>query len=343
MTGTQLNEEFAPSRLIKGGWQLAGGHGAIDEDAAREDMATYVQAGITTFDCADIYTGVESLIGRFVRERPQLSRDLRIHTKYVPDLSTLAATSATDIDAAVDRSLHRLGVQRLDLVQFHWWDYAVDRFVDVAGELARVQHDGRIRHIGVTNFDTPALTRVVEAGVPVAAHQLQYSLLDRRPATSMTAYCRTQNIGVLCYGALAGGFLSKRWLGVAEPAEPLENRSLSKYKLIIDEFGGWVLFQELLTVLQAIARRHEVTIGAVAIRWVLEQPGVRSVIVGSRNALHLPATTSALRFRLTAIDHAELSGVLSRSRGPSGDVYTLERDRDGIHGRIMRYNLSRSS
>jgi aryl-alcohol dehydrogenase-like predicted oxidoreductase len=343
MSAPQLNTEFAPSRLIKGGWQLAGGHGAIDTAQALDDMAAHVEADITTFDCADIYTGVESLIGRFMRERPKLAPLLRVHTKYVPDLDALPRVSASDVDAAVDRSLTRLGVSHLELVQFHWWDYAVSRYVEVARELARIQREGRIRHVGVTNFDTRAIKQIVDAGISVAAHQVQFSLLDRRPTTSMTAYCQAHGIGLLCYGTVAGGFLSERWLGAPEPSEPLNNRSLTKYKLIIDEFGGWALFQELLAVLQTIASRHEVTIGSVAIRWVLEQPGVRSVIVGSRNALHLPSTTSALRFRLSAIDHAELAGILSRSRGPSGDVYTLERDRDGIHGRIMRYNLSRSS
>lgn len=343
MTHDPPNEHFAPPPVIKGGWQLAGGHGEVDERRALEDMAAHVRAGITTFDCADIYTGVEALIGRFIREYPSIAAQVRIHTKYVPDLAALATTSAADVDRTINRSLTRLGVSRLHLVQFHWWDYSVDRFVDVARELARIQRDGRIRHIGVTNFDTPNLTRLVEAGVPIAAHQLQYSLLDRRPAAAMAAYCLANDIALLSFGTLAGGFLSERWLGAPEPEEPQENRSLTKYKLIIDEFGGWSLFQDLLHVLHTIAARHDASIGSIAIRWVLDQPAVRSVIVGSRNSTHLASTTSALRLELAARDHDDISAVLSRSSGPAGDVYDLERDREGTHGRIMRYNLGRSS
>jgi aryl-alcohol dehydrogenase-like predicted oxidoreductase len=145
---------------------------------------------------------------------------------------------------------------------------------------------------------------------------------------------------LLCYGSLAGGFMSERWLGVEEPRETLENRSLTKYKLIIDEFGGWGLFQKLLHTLSQIAEHHSVGVAAVAIRWVLDQPGVNSVIVGARNQNHLAGTLAALRLRLTSADQEKILDVLSESTCPGGDVYALERDRQGVHGRIMRYNLN---
>ena len=118
------------SRVIRGGWQLAGGHGPVDEAAAIEDMTASCDAGIVTFDCADIYTGVEELIGRFRvvyaarRGKAALAR-LKIHTKFVPDLHMLARVDRGYVQSVIDRSLQRLGQERLDLVQFHWWDYAV--------------------------------------------------------------------------------------------------------------------------------------------------------------------------------------------------------------------------
>jgi aryl-alcohol dehydrogenase-like predicted oxidoreductase len=169
---------------------------------------------------------------------------------------------------------------------------------------------------------------------------VQYSLLDRRPAHGMSAYCDAHGIALLCYGALAGGFLHERWLGAADPSEPLDNRSLVKYRLIIEEFGGWTAFQRLLHVVHRIAQRHETTIGAVAIRWVLDQPAVGSVIVGARNASHLAPTLRALSLVLDASDRDALSEVLDAHPGPAGDCYTLERDRSGRHGAIMRYNLN---
>jgi aryl-alcohol dehydrogenase-like predicted oxidoreductase len=182
--------------------------------------------------------------------------------------------------------------------------------------------------------------RMLTAGVPIVSHQVQYSLLDRRPARAMAPLCARHGVGLLCYGALAGGFLGTRWLGQPEPQEPLENRSLTKYKLIIDETGGWARFQALLALLDGIAMRHGVGIGAVAVAWVLAQSGVGAVIAGARNASHLADTVAGATLQLTEADQAAIDAFLAETPVPSGDVYELERDRDGRHGRIMRYNLN---
>jgi aryl-alcohol dehydrogenase-like predicted oxidoreductase len=302
------------------------------------DMAAFVEAGITTFDCADIYTGVEALIGEFLRTRPPWS--VRVHTKYVPDLATLGTHTVADAERVVRRSRERLGVEALDLVQFHWWDYTAGDFVAAGLTLAELQARGALRAVGVTNFGTPQLQSLIDAGVPVVSHQVQYSLLDRRPAGTMHPLCAAHDIGLLCYGALAGGFFHERWLGAPEPVEPMDNRSLVKYKLIIDECGGWAHFQRLLELLSVIGRDHGVRIGTVAIRWVLDQPAVTSVIVGARNASHLGDTLAATSLRLSDAAHRQLAEFLAHSPVPPGDVYELERDREGRHGRIMRYNLS---
>lgn len=331
-------------RLIKGGWQLAGGHGAIDRAAAINDMIAFADAGITAFDCADIYTGVEELIGDFLRvwrtRHGPNAPVIRVHTKCVPDRDLLPTLTFAHIEALVDRSLRRLGVDALDLVQFHWWDYTAPRWLEAAGHLATLQQAGKIRHIGLTNFDTAHVRAIVEAGVPVASHQVQVSLLDRRALRDMAAYCASRHIGLLAYGALAGGFFHERWLGAPAPAEPLENRSLVKYRLIIDEFGGWAAFQALLTRLAAIAATHRTSIGAVAVRAVLDEPAVAAVIVGARHAGHLPATLAALDLSLTVDDRQAIRTLLDVAPGPAGDVYTLERDPTGPHAGIMRYNLN---
>ncbi|TGV96547.1 aldo/keto reductase, partial [Mesorhizobium sp. M2D.F.Ca.ET.145.01.1.1] len=135
-------------------------------------------------------------------------------------------------------------------------------------------------------FDTPRLAEILAAGIPLVSQQLQYSVLDQRPANSLAALAEKNDVSFLCYGSVAGGFLSDRWLGVAEPVTPLENRSLVKYKLIIDDFGGWDLFQQLLQVLKTVGDRHGVDIATIASAWVLERPQVAAVIVGARNQAH---------------------------------------------------------
>jgi aryl-alcohol dehydrogenase-like predicted oxidoreductase len=342
-----LTETHRISRVIKGGWQLAGGHGAIDRQSGIDDMIAFADAGITTFDCADIYTGVEDLIGAFRaayadrRGAAALAR-IKVHTKCVPDLAHLAAMTKDDLTASIDTSRRRLGVAAIDLVQFHWWDYAIDRQVEVALWLTELRAEGKISNIGGTNFDTAQLLRMLDAGVPLVSMQVQYSLIDGRPGHRMLDVARANGIHFLCYGTVAGGLFSERWLGAPEPKAPYENRSLVKYKLIVDEFGGWALFQELLAALDDVARKHGSDIATVASRLILERPGVAAVIVGARNRAHLAGNLAIPDLTPDADDRQQIAKVLDRATPVPGDVYTLERDREGKHGSVMKYNLNKA-
>jgi aryl-alcohol dehydrogenase-like predicted oxidoreductase len=341
----ELAPGYAISRVIRGGWQLAGGHGPIDRAAALDDLIAAYDVGIFTFDCADIYTGVEELYGemraRLLATRGiEAAKRLRVHTKFVPDLDILSTITRRDVAAVVDRSLRRLKADTLDLVQFHWWDYAEPRWLDALRALDDLRRDGKVRHVGGTNFDTLHLEQILDAKIPLASMQSQYSLIDCRPERGLAAHCEAHGVGLLCYGSVAGGFLSDRWLGAREPSSPLANRSLTKYKLIIDEFGGWRLFQQLLLGLRRIADRHGVDIATVASSGVLSRPGVAAVIVGATARTHLAANASIAAIRLTLADHAEIAAITNRRLGPAGDAYELERDRGGRHGSIMKYNLS---
>jgi aryl-alcohol dehydrogenase-like predicted oxidoreductase len=338
--------ELAPGyripRIIRGGWQLAGDHGPVERERAIADMAAFLDAGLNTVDGADIYTGVEDMYGSFNAERAaQGLPRLQVHTKFVPDYGDLATVDAAYVRRIITRSLSRLRVERLDLVQFHWWDYAVPRYVETAQALHALQTEGLIAHIGGTNFDAAHAAEIIDAGVPLVSMQSQYSLLDRRPAGALAALGSRHGMQLLCYGTLAGGFLSEHWLGQPEPHNP-SNRSLVKYLLIIEEFGGWAAFQELLRVLQTIAQRHAVSLSSVAVRWVLDQPGVAAAIVGARYADRLSHTLEVFGVALDAADHALLQPILDARPGPDGEVYSLERDKTGRHGRIMKYELNKT-
>ncbi len=340
-----LTPDYAISRVIKGGWHLAGGHGNIDEQEAIEDMRAFVEAGITTFDCADIYTGVEELIGRFLRKNKDAFTSgnlapVQVHTKYVPDYNALATLTKEDTVRIIDRSLQRLGVERLDLVQFAWWTYEVPGYVETAVHLTELQQQGKIRHIGVTNFDAKAIQSMVDAGVPILGNQVQYSILDHRPEKVQQGMAEKYGFKFLCYGTIAGGFLSDRYLDAPDPPQPLENRSLTKYRLIIDEFGGYEFFQETLRLLRNIADPYNVGIAEVAAKYIMQKPNVGGVIVGARNRRHLEKLQKLSSFELNAEDLARIKQLVDRSKGPLGSVYELERDKEGKHGRIMKYNLN---
>jgi aryl-alcohol dehydrogenase-like predicted oxidoreductase len=300
-------------------------------------MHRLVDAGLTAFDCGDIYVGVETLLGKLL----QTSTGVQVHTKFVPDRDELARIDRKHVARIVDRSLRRLGIERLDLVQLHWWDYEVPRFVDAAVWLDELRRAGKIRLLGATNFDVSHLARIVEAGVPLVAHQVQYSLLDRRPERGMVSFCAQHGIHLLAYGTLGGGFLSERHLGRPDPDPPFANRSLVKYRLVIDELGGWDRFQALLAALAGIASRHGVSIANVAVRWTLQRDGVGAAIVGAFDAAHLDDNLRVFDFELDGEDLRVLEPF--DDAGPDGDVYAAERVRDGRHAAIMSYNLNREA
>lgn len=342
----ELRPGYEISRVIRGGWQLAGGHGPVDRLAVKTELHAFFEAGIFTFDCADIYTGVEDLIGEFRADVLQKKgagalNQIKIHTKYVPDLDKLPYIKKADVRSGIDRSLLRLRAKRLDLVQFHWWDYAIERYVEVALWLKELQQEGKINLLGATNFDAEHTKALLEAGVPLVSTQAQYSLLDARPENGLVDLCGKNNVHLLCYGTVAGGFLTDAWIGTAKPSSSFENRSLTKYMLIIEEFGGWDLFQELLRVLRVIARRYSVDVATVASRAMLARRQVASIIVGARNSKHLNANVAITKLVLASTDYAEINEVLGHRRGPLGDVFGLERNPTGPHGSIMKYNLNR--
>ncbi|WP_297355144.1 aldo/keto reductase [Paraburkholderia sp.] len=348
MQRIELAPGYSISRILKGGWQLAGDHGSVDRAAAIADMGAYYDAGITAFDCADIYTGVEEMIGEFRddyrrRRGADSLHQLKIHTKFVPDLSSLQTIDRKLVEQTIDRSLARLRVERLDLVQFHWWDYSVTRYLEVAHWLRELQQAGKIDRLSGTNFDTQRTRELVESGIELTSMQVQYSLLDRRPARQLGAYAREHGIHLFCYGTVAGGFLSGRWLGTAEPGPDIANRSLIKYKLILDDFGGWDIFQTLLQTLDRIAVKHDVSIATIATRWVLDQEQVAGAIVGVRRGDHLPEHLKVMAITLDAEDRSAIEQVLAQSSTIEGDVYSVERDIHGRHGNIMKYELNNAS
>jgi aryl-alcohol dehydrogenase-like predicted oxidoreductase len=139
---------------------------------------------------------------------------------------------------------------------------------------------------------------------------------------------------------VAGGFLSDRYLNMPDPKRPLENRSLVKYRLIIDEFGGCDQFQEALRTIRTIADKHGVGISEVVTRYILEKEFVGAAIIGARNTNHLEKYSQLFQFSLDEEDQGVIAGIVANAEGPRGPFYELERDKTGKHGSIMKYNLN---
>ena len=332
MNKVDLVPGYQISPIIKGGWQLSAGHSldrTIEDVAAVADTVAFVEAGISTLDFGDIYVGVEELIGRALKELQsrygQSARNMvQLHTKYVPNEKSLSTYDPRDVSAIVNRSLGRLGVDQVDLVQFHWWNYEANHYLHAMRELFALKDEGKIRHIGITNFDTAKTKEFTDAGFKPASTQVQYSLLDRRVELSLGKYCIDNGIGIIAFGTVAGGFISERFLGASEPNE-FATRSNVKYKLIIEDFGGWELFQELLRVLDQIAKNHQSDIASISSAWTLQQPGVKAVIVGARNQDHLNRNLAIPNIVFTESELSAVNNVLAQSTVIEGDVYYLER------------------
>ena len=204
-------------------WQLSAGHarsGVEDRSRVLADLERFVEAGLCTFDCADIYTGVEELLGDLRRRLSSRAAPIRVHTKFVPDRDALATINRGYVERVIDRSLRRLGVECLDMVQFYWWDDDIPGCLETAGWLCDSQRAGKIGLIAATNLDVAHLSELASAGIHLVCNQVQYSVLDRRPEHAMADYCATNGGHLLCYGTVAGGFLSNRWLGIPEPGAP---------------------------------------------------------------------------------------------------------------------------
>jgi aryl-alcohol dehydrogenase-like predicted oxidoreductase len=330
-------------RIIIGGWQLATGHNQ-DSQNPLQVIEAYYKAGFRAFDCADIYTGVEETLGIFIKTHGIQAQDIKIHTKYVPDLAALPTLDKSQTEAIIDRSRTRLGLDTLDLVQFHWWDYDVPRYLATLHTLSELKAQGKIHNIGLTNFDAVHVKEIVQAGITIASIQTQYSILDRRPKAELAPLAKQHDIAILGYGSVAGGLLSKNYLGKPPLSEPLENRSLVKYMLMVEEMGGWSNFQMILEGLQTISTKTNSDISSVACAYMLKQDAVKACIIGARNTRHLEEHIK-LRDSLKLTNEQVTKLEILRSRFPEipGAVYQLERDIGGKHGRIMKYNLNKNT
>ncbi|HEY1795224.1 MAG TPA: aldo/keto reductase [Stellaceae bacterium] len=314
-------------RILNGMWQVSGGHGRIDPARAVAAMGAYHAAGFTTWDLADHYGPAEDLIGAFRRALGDRAGGIEAFTKWVPPPGPMTRPI---VEAAVDVSRRRMETDRLDLLQFHWWDYRDNRYLDALSHLADLRDAGKIRHLALTNFDTERLGVITDRGIRVVSNQVQYSLVDQRPAARMAAFCQVHGIGLLTYGTLLGGLLSEAWLGRAEPFRgDLPTISQQKYKQMIDAWGGWALFQDLLAALKAIADKQGASIAAIGTRLILDRPAVAGVIIGARLGIaeHIADNARIFDLALDAEDRASLDPIASRAHdlmrviGDCGDEY----------------------
>ena len=319
----RLSDTLEISRVLTGLWQVADiekDGEIIDPETGATWLEAYASQGFDTFDMADHYGSAEIIAGRLLA-RGRRPRPL-VFTKWCPAPGEMTREV---VRAGVQERLDRLGVDRVDLLQFHWWSFQHPAWLDALHELNHLRDEGLIAEIGVTNFDAAHLQVALSDGIPLVTNQVSFSLVDRRAAGPLSELCTSEDTRLLAYGTLCGGFLSDRWLGKPEPTD-LTDWSKMKYKRFIDAAGGWDAFQGILLAADAIARKHRVSVSNVATRWVLDHPAVAGVIVGARlgERVHAEDNLHLFGFSMDSEDHERLSEAFRATTdipGDCGDEY----------------------
>lgn len=298
--------DLAVSRIALGTWLFGGRRwGIVDERESVRTIQSAIDSGVTFFDTADAY-GIghaETLLGRALRgRRANAVIATKVGVVWRDDGTRVMDLSPSHIRRALLESMKRLQTDVIDLYQLHEMDPATP-IAETGLALRALRESGAIRHVGVSNFDTPTLTALREI-VPVLTTQSEYSLVRRSIEEELVPYCRANGIAMLAYSPLCRGLLSGKFTGVSVFAET-DNRHYD------EEFQGAAFATNLRRVsrLATLAAETGCSVAALSIRWVLEAPFVSAVISGARTAAQLEENLRALDTPMSPDVWARVSGL----------------------------------
>jgi aryl-alcohol dehydrogenase-like predicted oxidoreductase len=302
-----------------GGWSY--GWGPQDDAASLATMRHALELGVNWIDTAAIY-GLghsEEVVGQLLRELPRAERPL-IFTKCGlvwdesdPMKPPQRNLSPESIRRECEASLRRLGVERIDLYQFHWPD-AGTRIEDSWSAMAKLIEEGKVRAAGVSNFDVTLLERC-EAIRHVDSLQPPFSLIDRAAAKKEIPWCASHDAGVICYSPMQSGLLTESFTAqrVAALAEDDWRRRAAEFQQ--PRLGRNLALRDAL---QPIAQRHETSVSCIAIAWALSWPGVSGAPVGARTPQQVDGWIGAAAIKLTRRDLDEIAAAIRHSSAGTG-------------------------
>jgi aryl-alcohol dehydrogenase-like predicted oxidoreductase len=303
-----------------GGWSF--GWGPQDDAASLAAMRRALELGVNWIDTAAVY-GLghsEELVGRLLRELPPVDRPY-VFTKgglVWDDRDRMAeprrALKPESIRTEVEASLRRLGVERIDLYQFHWPDETGTRVEDSWDAMVRLIEAGKIRAAGVSNFDIGLLARC-EAIRHVDSLQPPFSLIRREVAAREIPWCAEHNTGVICYSPMQSGLLTDSF-----GADRVAAFAVDDWRRRSPEYQPPRLGRNLALrdALKPIAQRHRTTVSATAIAWTLAWPGLSGAIVGARSAAQVDGWIGAATLELTAADLDAIAAATARTGAGAG-------------------------
>ncbi len=312
-----------------GAWAIGGGDWAFgwgpqDDADSIAAMRHAVERGINWIDTAAVY-GLghsEEVVGRLLKQLRPAERPL-LFTKggMVWDEANRMAEPArtlapSSIRAECEASLRRLGVEQIDLYQFHWPDAGGTPVEESWAEMVRLVEAGKVRAIGVSNFDLPLLERCRRIR-QVDTLQPPFSLIRRKAGEALLPWCAAHGTGVIVYSPMQAGILTDSF-GHARVAALAPNdwrRGTKEYQSPNLERN--IAFRDALV---PIATRHGTTVASVAVAWTLSWPGVSGAIVGARSPAQVDGWLGAAALSLTAADLDEIAVALERTGAGVGPV-----------------------
>ena len=310
-----------------GSWAIGGGDWAFswgpqDDSDSLATMRHALELGINWIDTAAVY-GLghsEEVVGRFLRELEPNERPL-IFTKCGlvwdeknPRAMARRVLKPDSIRRECDASLQRLGIERIDLYQFHWPDEMGTPIEESWAAMARLVEEGKVRMAGVSNFDVRLLDGC-EAVRHVDSLQPPFSLINRKAAAAEIPWCASKGTGVICYSPMQSGLLTERF-----SAEHMTKLASDDWRRRNAEFQQPNLGRNLALrdALRPIAQKHGTTTSAVAVAWTLSWPGVSGAIVGARTPAQVDGWIRAASLELTAEDLTEIAAAVERTGAGAG-------------------------
>jgi aryl-alcohol dehydrogenase-like predicted oxidoreductase len=305
-----------------GGWAF--GWGEQDDDESLSAMRHAVELGVNWVDTAAVYGHghSERVVGRLLQQLAPSDRPL-VFTKcglvwddQRPMTAAQSVLRPASIRKECEASLRRLGVERIDLYQFHWPDETGTPVEDSWAEMGRLVDEGKIRYAGVSNFDVELLDRC-ERMRHVVSLQPPFSMIRREAAADVIPWAKSHRTGVICYSPMQAGLLTDRF-----SAERMAALATDDWRRRAEEFQPPRLERNLALrdALKPIADRHGITIAAVAVAWTICWPGVTGAIVGARSAAQVDGWIAAATTRLTAQDLDDIAAAIRQTHAGSGPV-----------------------
>jgi hypothetical protein len=302
-----------------GTWQLGGEWGDFDEQEAIAAIRHARELGIDLFDSAQAYGfgASERLLGRALGDELKHHRnDVVIATKgglRMTDEGLVRDSSPEWLRAGVEQSLRALGLEHIDLYQVHWPDPEVP-FSETAGALQQLVDEGKIRHVGVSNYSARQMDEFARTR-PVETLQPAYHLFRREIEADIAPYILEHDIGMLVYGPLAHGLLA----GTMDEHTTFAGDDWRRQSPL---FRGETFRRNLETVreLDRFAHERGHTVSQLAIAWALANPAVDVAIVGARRATHIEDSVGAADLELSEADLAEIDRIMAGAvtvAGPS--------------------------